>query len=225
MMSYLKWISLAALVIGAFVVVGVNSDRADSPIVQIEQEVRPLRAVVEAKTAHRKLRRADRPTPSESWDEDALYSDSDANELKKIDIVEQASRSENLSTLLAAIKAAGWTEHLRSAKAVTLFAPTNSAFAAFTGGRVGELLRPENRPLLREILNDHIVPARVEWRDLYGRKLKLKTISGKLLSVDGLRMIRVENARLKTSDILASNGAIHIIDRVIQTSRPKIPGS
>ena len=104
MMSYLKWISLAALVIGAFVVVGVNSDRADSPIVQIEQEVRPLRAVVEAKTAHRKLRRADRPMPSESWDEDALYSDSDANELKKIDIVEQASRSENLSTFLAAIK-------------------------------------------------------------------------------------------------------------------------
>src|SRR3954464_1472435 len=82
------------------------------------------------------------------------------------DIVDNAVNSKDHTTLVAAVKAAGLVDTLKSPGPFTVFAPTNSAFAMLPAGTVDTLLKPENKMQLTAILTYHVVPGRVTYADL-----------------------------------------------------------
>ncbi len=131
------------------------------------------------------------------------------------DIVTLASETPSLSTLVAAVKAAGLVETLQGDGPFTVFAPTNAAFEALPKGTLEDLLKPENKEKLVAILTYHVVPASVMSGDLsngqeaatvQGGKVKV-TIKGKKVMIDG--------AKVTAADIKASNGVVHVIDKII----------
>jgi uncharacterized surface protein with fasciclin (FAS1) repeats len=129
-------------------------------------------------------------------------------------IVEIAAGNPNFSTLVTAVKAAGLAETLSGDGPFTVFAPTNEAFAALPEGTLENLLKPENRELLRKVLTYHVVPGDVMAEDL--RSGRVATVEGNNVRVRVRRKgVRVNNARVVTADIDAKNGVIHVIDRVL----------
>lgn len=131
------------------------------------------------------------------------------------DIVDIASGNPEFSTLVAAVQAAGLVETLKGAGPYTVFAPTNAAFAALPSGTVESLLKPENKDKLTAILTYHVIPGAVSSDQLAGKRLDVATVNGKTVHVDGRRGVRVNKANVVTADIKASNGIIHVIDRVL----------
>lgn len=136
------------------------------------------------------------------------------------DIVDIASGNPNFSTLVAALSAAGLVETLRGDGPFTVFAPTNAAFDALPAGTVDTLLQPENVDQLRSILTYHVVPGAYQSSDLLGQRLDVATVNGKTLRVDATggkyeTTVRVNDANVINADILASNGVIHVIDKVL----------
>lgn len=137
------------------------------------------------------------------------------------DIVETAAAAGQFRTLLAAAKAAGLVETLRGEGPLTVFAPTDGAFAALPEGTVDALLRPENRERLRALLTYHVVPGQHTAEDVLG-SLSLRTVQGASLRVhvdDGVPM--VDDAHIVKTDIRASNGVIHVIDAVLMPPKSK----
>ena len=126
------------------------------------------------------------------------------------DIVELASGSDDFDTLVAAVQAAGLVETLQGAGPFTVFAPTDEAFARLGDDVIGRLLRPENRDQLTAILTYHVVPGRYTARQI-GRLDELETVNGQSLSLG----VRVDDAALVATDLRASNGIVHAIDRVL----------
>ncbi|MEM0961877.1 MAG: fasciclin domain-containing protein [Bacteroidota bacterium] len=126
------------------------------------------------------------------------------------DIVQVASSSSDFETLVAAVQAAGLVETLQGDGPFTVFAPTDEAFARLGQGTIQSLLRPENRDQLVAILTYHVVPGRITASDV-GSVNELRTVNGQSLSVGS----RIDNARLVATDVMASNGVIHAIDRVL----------
>ena len=130
-------------------------------------------------------------------------------------IVEIASGNPNFSTLVAAIKAAGLVETLSGKGPYTVFAPTNDAFAALTAGTLDKLLKPENKQQLISLLTYHVIPGSVKSTDLKDGQ-KAKTVNGKeaKVSLKGGKAM-VNDATVSQADITATNGVIHVIDKVI----------
>ncbi|NJK48712.1 fasciclin domain-containing protein [Candidatus Gracilibacteria bacterium] len=130
-------------------------------------------------------------------------------------IVDIATSNDSFSTLAAAIEAAGLRETLSSSNgSFTVFAPTDEAFAALPEGTLEELLKPENRDELVKILTYHVVPGRVTSEQLSNGSVE--TVEGQSVTVDvGEREIKVNDSNVIRADILASNGVIHVIDRVL----------
>ena len=137
-----------------------------------------------------------------------------ASEPQHKNIVEIASEAGAFNTLVAAVKAAGLVETLSGDGPFTVFAPTDEAFAALGGETLDALLLPENRDKLTAILTYHVVPGRIEASDLL-RTSRARTVNGKRLPVG----LRVGEARIIETDIEASNGIIHVIDRVLIPER------
>lgn len=131
------------------------------------------------------------------------------------DIVGVASKAGQFQTLLAAAEAAGLVGALQGRGPLTVFAPTDDAFKQLPAGTVERLLRPENREELRRLLSYHVVEGRVLAGDLAGRTLRPRTLAGPRLSVDGRQGVAINTARVVTADVAASNGVIHVIDRVL----------
>ncbi|MCC6008315.1 MAG: fasciclin domain-containing protein [Rhodobacteraceae bacterium] len=131
------------------------------------------------------------------------------------DIVDIASSNAQFSTLVAAVGAAGLADTLRSEGPFTVFAPTDAAFAALPEGTVESLLLPENRDQLVAILSYHVVPGAVTSDQLAGQQLAVTTVQGGDVHIDGRRGVRVNRANVTQADIIASNGVIHRIDRVL----------
>jgi uncharacterized surface protein with fasciclin (FAS1) repeats len=132
----------------------------------------------------------------------------------KKDIVAVASGSEQFKTLVAAVKAAGLVEVLQGEGPFTVFAPTDEAFGKLPAGTVEGLLKPENREKLVAILKYHVVPGKVMAADV--KPGKVKTAQGQSITVkasDGI--VRVDDARVIKTDVMADNGVIHVIDSVI----------
>jgi uncharacterized surface protein with fasciclin (FAS1) repeats len=129
-------------------------------------------------------------------------------------IVEVAASNASFSTLVAAVKAAGLAEVLSGKGPFTVFAPTNEAFAALPKGTLEMLLKPENKAKLQKILTYHVVPGAVLSSSI--KPGQVKTVQGKpvTLNTKGNR-VKVNEANVVTADIKASNGVIHVIDRVI----------
>jgi len=141
-------------------------------------------------------------------------------------IVENASKSNAHTTLVAAVKAAGLVETLQSAGPFTVFAPVNDAFENLPEGTVETLLKSENKATLTSILTYHVVPGKLDF-DALASKIKkgnasLKTVSGGALTfmMNGPHNIMVKDekgntANITTYDVYQSNGVIHVIDSVL----------
>jgi len=126
-----------------------------------------------------------------------------------------ADKAGTFKTLLAAAKAAGLVEVLAGDKPLTVFAPTDEAFAKLPAGTVESLLKPENKEKLATILKFHVVPGRVFSNDVLSRK-ELKTVQGGMLTAAVKNGVATINgAALVATDIDASNGVIHVIDSVM----------
>jgi transforming growth factor-beta-induced protein len=130
------------------------------------------------------------------------------------DIVDIAVEAGSFKTLVAAAKAAGLVDVLKSDGPFTVFAPTDDAFAKLPKGTVESLLKPENRDQLRQILLYHVVPGKLTARDVT-RTAGAETAQGQRVSFDSSNGVKVDNARVIKADIEADNGVIHVIDRVI----------
>ena len=131
------------------------------------------------------------------------------------DIVEVAQSAGSFDTLVAAVGAAGLVDTLKSDGPFTVFAPTDEAFAALPAGTVESLLKPENKDKLTAILTYHVLPGKVMAADLAGKRLRATTVNGKQVHVDGRKGVKVNKSNVVTADIPASNGVIHVIDRVL----------
>jgi transforming growth factor-beta-induced protein len=126
-----------------------------------------------------------------------------------------ADKAGAFKTLLAAAKAAGLVDALSGDKALTVFAPTDEAFAKLPKGTVEDLLKPENKEKLASILLYHVVEGRVYSEDALAAKAA-KTLQGQSVKIsvkDGAAY--VDGAKIVTTDLDASNGVIHVIDSVI----------
>jgi uncharacterized surface protein with fasciclin (FAS1) repeats len=131
------------------------------------------------------------------------------------DIVDTAVGAGKFNTLVTAIKAAGLVETLKGKGPFTVFAPTDEAFAKLPKGTVEDLLKPENKAKLAGILTYHVVPGSVMAADIKGKKSDVKTVQGGMLAVDATKDVMVNDAKVVTADVAASNGVIHAIDTVV----------
>lgn len=131
------------------------------------------------------------------------------------DIVDTAEAAGQFKTLAAALNAAGLVDTLKGTGPFTVFAPTDDAFAKLPAGTVENLLKPENKDQLIAILTYHVVPGKVMAADVV--KLKdAKTVNGKMVevTVQG-KAVMINDAKVTATDIVASNGVIHVIDTVV----------
>ncbi|WP_299404085.1 fasciclin domain-containing protein [uncultured Roseobacter sp.] len=136
------------------------------------------------------------------------------------DIVDIAASDGNFTTLVAAVQAAGLEDTLRSPGPFTVFAPTDAAFAALPAGTVESLLLPENKDQLVSILTYHVLPSSVQSGDVLGSVTNVATVQGQTVRVDGTGSklgpaVKVNDANVIAADILATNGVIHAIDKVL----------
>ena len=136
--------------------------------------------------------------------------------VKNLDIVDNAAKANNVTTLVAAVKAAGLVDTLKGPGPFTVFAPTNAAFAKLPAGTVEKLLLPANKADLAGILTYHVVPGRYTAADLkngmelttvQGKKLMIANVNGKI-TVNGTAMV-------ETADVISSNGVTFVIDSVL----------
>ena len=132
------------------------------------------------------------------------------------DIVETAFSNGSFKTLTAALQAAGLVETLKGKGPYTVFAPTDEAFKKLPAGTVETLLKPENKAQLQKVLTYHVVSGNVMSGDLKGKTTNAKTVEGSAVRIDASgNAVKVDDAVVTQADVSASNGVIHVIDRVI----------
>ena len=146
---------------------------------------------------------------------------------KTKNIVENAVNSQDHTTLVAAVQAAGLVETLKSAGPFTVFAPVNSAFDALPTGTVGMLLKPENKVTLSKILTYHVLSGNFDSKAIAkaikkGKgKATFTTVAGGKLSamMDGKKLILTDEKGGKSmvtiADVRQSNGVIHVVNAVL----------
>ena len=130
------------------------------------------------------------------------------------DIVDTAVAGK-FNTLVAAVKAAGLVDTLKGPGPFTVFAPTDEAFAKLPPGTLEMLLKPENKAKLQSILTYHVVAGKVMAHDVMALH-SAKTVEGQNVTIETMNGgVMVNNAHVIKTDIVASNGVIHVIDTVI----------
>jgi uncharacterized surface protein with fasciclin (FAS1) repeats len=146
---------------------------------------------------------------------------------KKSDIIDVAVSSKAHTTLVAAVKAAGLVETLKSKGPFTVFAPTNDAFAKLPAGTVETLLKPENKAQLAGILTYHVVAGNLNAKAVMAAikkgkgKAVLTTVAGGKLTaaIEGGKVVLTDEkggkAAVTATDLKATNGVIHVIDAVV----------
>src|SRR5665213_1298639 len=142
-------------------------------------------------------------------------------------IVQNAVNSDDHTTLVAAVKAAGLVDTLEGPGPFTVFAPTNEAFAKLPAGTVETLLKPENKEMLTKILTYHVVSGKMDSKDIAAAikagmgKAELNTVSGGKLwaSMQGKDLIptdeKGDKSKVTIANVEQSNGVIHVIDTVL----------
>jgi uncharacterized surface protein with fasciclin (FAS1) repeats len=151
----------------------------------------------------------------EKMEEESYVMVGGAKMVPSLDIVDNALNADNVTTLVAAVKAAGLVETLKSEGPFTVFAPTDAAFDKLPAGTVETLVKPENKGTLTSILTYHVVAGALTASDLRDG-MKLKTVNGQELSVskkDGKWY--VDNALVTIPNVISSNGVTHVIDAVM----------
>ncbi len=146
---------------------------------------------------------------------------------KNKDIVDNAVNSKDHTTLVAAVKAAGLVDTLKSKGPFTVFAPTNAAFDALPAGTVDTLLKPENKDMLAKILTYHVVAGNMDSKAIAKAIKKGKgtatfttVAGGKLMAkMDGSTLVLTDEkggmSRVTIADVKQSNGVIHVVDTVL----------
>lgn len=130
-------------------------------------------------------------------------------------IVDAASEAGSFNTLLAAAQAAGLADVLASEGPFTVFAPTDEAFAKLGNDTINELLKPENKQKLADVLKYHVIPGRVFARDAVMAERAGTALGQKVMIGIENGRLTVNNANIIATDIETSNGVIHVIDTVI----------
>lgn len=131
------------------------------------------------------------------------------------DIVDVAAGAGSFNTLVAAVQAAGLVDALKGDGPLTVFAPTDAAFAALPEGTLDSLLKPENKDQLAAILLYHVVSGKVMSSALSGT-INAETLQGETIEiVASASGVTVNGANVVKADVAASNGVIHVIDAVI----------
>ena len=130
------------------------------------------------------------------------------------DIVDTAVAAGSFNTLVAAVTAADLVGTLKGEGPFTVFAPTDDAFAKLPAGTVEELIKPENKAKLASILTLHVVSGKVMSSDITG-PMNPASVNGETLSIDTANGVTVNDAKVVTADVEASNGVIHVIDTVL----------
>lgn len=133
----------------------------------------------------------------------------------KKDLVDTAVAAGSFKTLVAAVQAAELVDTLKGKGPFTVFAPTDDAFAKLPKGTVDDLLKPENKAKLQAVLTYHVVPGQVMAADVVKLK-EAKTAQGQAVKIsvaDG--KVKIDGASVIKTDIVTSNGVIHVIDSVI----------
>jgi uncharacterized surface protein with fasciclin (FAS1) repeats len=144
---------------------------------------------------------------------EAMASETTAATDQPGDIVAVASSTEGFSTLVAAVSAAGLVETLQGPGPFTVFAPTDEAFAALPAGTLDALLLPENSEVLTKILTYHVVSGEVLAADVTAGDVA--TVEGQAITVSTDGGVRVNDSNVIATDVMASNGVIHVIDAVL----------
>ena len=129
------------------------------------------------------------------------------------DIVAVASSTEGFSTLVAALTAANLVETLQGEGPFTVFAPNDEAFAALPAGLLEKLLLPENIAVLTSILTYHVVAGKVVSTDVTAGDAP--TVEGSTLALALMDGVQVNDATVIAADVEASNGVIHVINKVL----------
>ena len=131
-------------------------------------------------------------------------------------ILQTARAAGSLGTLVTAIDRAGLNGVLEHEGPYTVFAPSDEAFAKLPDGAVQSLLAAPDT--LADVVNYHVVPGRMTAADIVGR-ISAETLQGEDLAISNNGAIRIDGARVVSGDIEASNGVIHVIDRVLLPAR------
>lgn len=127
-------------------------------------------------------------------------------------IVKTAIEAGSFQTLVKAVQAAGLVNTLSSPGPFTVFAPTDAAFAKLPSGTVEGLL--QDIPKLQAVLTYHVVPGKLTASDVV-KSTSLRTVQGQNIRVNTQNGVKVDNANVVKTDIVADNGIIHVIDSVI----------
>ena len=205
-----KLVSIAAsgVLAAALAAAGCGGDDAEEPQTTQtagNENVAPAPAPMAAAPAE--------PAPAEPMAEAPAPEEPAAPQEK--DIVDTAAAAGQFTTLVKAIQEAGLTETLKGPGPFTVFAPTDEAFAKLPAGKLDELLKPENKAKLTALLQYHVVPGEVKAADVATMK-KAKTVNGKQLKIKAKDdQVMINNAKVVSTDIDATNGVIHVIDTVL----------
>ena len=131
------------------------------------------------------------------------------------DIVDTAVAAGSFTTLAKALTAADLVATLKGPGPFTVFAPTDEAFAKLPAGTLDNLLKPENKAMLRRVLTYHVVPGKVMAAEVV-KVSSAKAVSGDTLSIKvSSGTVTVDKARVVKTDIGATNGVIHVVDSVL----------
>ncbi|MEO5943717.1 MAG: fasciclin domain-containing protein [Ferruginibacter sp.] len=167
---------------------------------------------------------SDQPKMDDKMSEEKGVMVGGANMVASKNIVENAAGSNDHTTLVAAVKAAGLAETLSGAGPFTVFAPTNEAFAKLPAGTVDKLLKPEMKADLTKVLTYHVVPGAMKSSDLKDGQ-KLKTVEGDELTIgykDGKWTVTDAKggvANITIADVISSNGVTYVIDNVLMPKK------
>ncbi|KAB8330617.1 fasciclin domain-containing protein [Scytonema tolypothrichoides VB-61278] len=168
----------------------------------------------------------DNTTPSQTAKTPATKTPTTPTASKNLaELAESAStQSGSFTTLTRAVQAAGLTQQMAVQGPYTVFAPTNAAFAALPKGTIEKLLKPENKEQLIRLLSYHVLPGQVTSTQLTSGQVKTVEGSPVMVKVDtSTSTVIVNDAKVIQADIPASNGVVHVVDKVILP--PKFPAS
>ena len=132
-------------------------------------------------------------------------------------VVDVVVADRNLAVFLKGFQAANLEDELNKGGSFTVFAPSDLAFEKLAAGTMAELMKPENKPKLTNIINQHIIQGKNNFDELVDGQ-KLKTLNGTVVTVHVKNgAVNINGARIQSRDMQASNGVVHSLDKVIMS--------
>jgi uncharacterized surface protein with fasciclin (FAS1) repeats len=130
------------------------------------------------------------------------------------DLIETARKSGQFTTFIKAADATNLTGVLKTSPNLTVFAPTDAAFAALPAGELDRLMA--DKAALQKLMTHHVINARVDSSKIKGAKGPVNTVANEPVELDGSgEVLRADNAAIVQADILATNGVLHVVDKVL----------